>query len=89
MFRKEKKKRRTKKELLEILVLQNKRIDELEKELEETKKLLDSKLILINEAGSIAEASLKLNKVFEAAQEAANQYLENIQKKKNKNNLKK
>ena len=30
------------------------------------------------EAGSIAEASLKLNKVFEAAQQAADQYLENI-----------
>lgn len=30
------------------------------------------------EAGSIAEAALRLNKVFEAAQQAADQYLENI-----------
>ena len=89
MFKKEKIKRRNKKELLEILVLQSKRIDELEKELEETKELLDSKLILINESGSIAEAALKLNEVFEKAEEAANQYLENVKRKKNKNNLKK
>ena len=30
---------------------------------------------MIDEAGSIAEAALKLNHVFEAAQEAAEQYL--------------
>lgn len=30
------------------------------------------------EAGSIAEAALRINKVFEAAQQAADQYLENI-----------
>lgn len=34
--------------------------------------------IKINQAGSIAEASLQLNQVFEAAQQAAEQYLENI-----------
>ncbi len=36
--------------------------------------------IRLREAGSIAEAALKLNGVFEAAQEAANQYLENIER---------
>ena len=33
----------------------------------------------INEAGSIAEAAVKLNGVFEAAQAAADQYLESVQ----------
>lgn len=33
------------------------------------------------EAGSIAEASLKLNKVFEAAQKAADQYLYNLRQR--------
>lgn len=85
MFKKNKKKSMNKKELLEVLVLQSKKIEELEGELKKTQELLDSKMILINEAGSIAEASLKLNKVFDVAQEAANQYLENVKKKKNKN----
>lgn len=68
----------SRRDLLEILVLQSQKIDELEEELKGAKELLESKQIMISEAGSIAEASLKLNKVFEAAQQAADQYLENI-----------
>ena len=34
----------------------------------------------INEAGSIAEASLKLNKIFETAQAVADQYIDNIKR---------
>ena len=33
---------------------------------------------MLNEAGNIAEAALKINKVMEAAQAAADQYLQNI-----------
>lgn len=73
-------KRMSRKDLLELLVLQSKKIDELTSELEKTKKLLLSKQITIKESGSIAEASLKLNKIFEDAQLAANQYLENIKR---------
>ena len=43
-------------------------------------KELESKRIIIKESGSIAEASLKINKVFETAQLAADQYLENIKR---------
>jgi len=68
----------SKKELLEILLSQAKRIEELETELEKTKTKLESKIILIEESGTLAEAALKLNKVFETAQEAADQYLLNI-----------
>ena len=70
--------RMSKKDLLQLLVMQSKKIDELEEELDKVNKLLASKQIMISEAGSIAEASLKLNKIFESAQEAADQYLENI-----------
>lgn len=73
-------KKMSRKELLELLVFMSKKNDELQKELGETKELLNSKQITINEAGSIAEAALKLNKVFEVAQKAADQYLENIRK---------
>lgn len=73
-------KKMSRKDLLELLVLQSKKIDKLTNELKETKELLLSKEIIIKESGSIAEASLKLNKIFENAQLAADQYLENIKR---------
>lgn len=39
-----------------------------------------SRRIELAEAGSIAEAALRLNGVFEAAQQAADQYLENLRR---------
>lgn len=68
----------SKKELLEILLEQAKRIEELELELSETQKKLDSKMIDISSTGSLAEAALKLNGIFEKAQETAEQYLLNV-----------
>lgn len=53
------------------------RIAELTGEIEAMKA---SKEIELTEAGSIAEAALKLNGIFEAAQEAADQYLMNVRK---------
>jgi hypothetical protein len=35
---------------------------------------------MLDKAGSIAEAALQLNDVFELAQKAADQYLENVKK---------
>lgn len=71
----------SKKELLEIMLAQAKRIEELESELDKTKEKLDSKKIAIDESGSIAEAALKLNGIFEVAQVTAKQYLFNIEEK--------
>lgn len=76
------------KDLLEILLLQNKKIEELEEELNSTKQLINSREIIISQSGSIAEASLKINKIFEVAQIAADDYLKsikNIAKNNNKN----
>mgnify|MGYP000530038468 CR=1 FL=1 len=67
-------------ELLELLVEQSKRNDELQAQLDEANRKLQERQIQIDKAGSIAEASLRLNGVFEAAEEAARQYLENIQR---------
>lgn len=53
------------------------RIAELTKEIEEMK---ESRVIELAEAGSIAEAALRLNGIFEAAQQAADQYLMNVRK---------
>lgn len=50
----------------------------LREELEQAKKSLEKREIALNEAGSIAVAALQINGVFEAAQAASQQYIENI-----------
>ncbi len=65
-------------DLLELLVSQGKERDALQAELEETKAALADRQLRIAKMGSIAEAALMVNGVFDAAQEAAKQYLENI-----------
>ena len=65
-------------ELYEILLAQSKEIDRLKQELIETQQKLENKQIIIQEAGSLADAALKLTKIFEEAQKAADIYLENI-----------
>lgn len=71
-------KKLTRTELLELLLEQTKRADDLEQRLQKAEQLLADKLLLMEDAGSIAEASLRLNHVFEAAQAAADQYLESV-----------
>ena len=73
--------KKSRKELLEIMLEQSEYIDKLEKELEKTKKQLARKGIIMDESGSIAEASLKLHGVFVAAQKAADEYLLSIKMK--------
>ncbi len=63
-------------QLLEMLIMQTERADALQKELEAAEKKLNDTQIYISELGSIAEASLHLSGVFEAAQAAADKYLE-------------
>lgn len=67
-------------ELLELLLEQSKEVERLQKELDHTKAALYDKQIMIENAGSIAEAALRLNGVFEAAQAAAEQYLNNLKR---------
>jgi len=71
-------KKLNRKQLLELLLEQTKRADNLQKELDEARELLKTRDIEKMRAGSIAEAALKLNGVFEAAETAAAQYLENV-----------
>lgn len=65
-------------DLLEMLIEQSKEIERLREIIKKNEEELQSKRIMINEAGSIAEASLKVNQVFENAQKAADQYLANV-----------
>lgn len=65
-------------DLLEILLTQSKEIDRLKAEIEELNERLDDRDIVMSSSGSIAEASLKINGVFEAAQKAADQYVSSV-----------
>ena len=65
--------------LLEMLLAQSRENDRLRAQVEQLQRQLSERQLKIDQAGSIAEASLQINHVFEAAQTAAEQYLENIQ----------
>lgn len=71
-------KKLSRQDLLELLLEQEKEIAKLTEELDRVTKLLEIRTVQIQESGSIAEASLRVSGVFEAAQEAAELYLENI-----------
>lgn len=73
-------KKLNRKQLLELLLMQTARADKLEEKVERLEQRLKDRAILEAEAGSIAEAALRLNSVFEAADAAAAQYLENIKR---------
>ena len=65
-------------ELLEMLLAQTKEVDRLKEKVRKLSAETESKRIAISNSGSIAEAALKLNGVFEAAEKAAKQYIDNV-----------
>ncbi len=70
--------RMSRKELIEIIVAQKKSELKLEQRLQRAEHLLADRTVKISNAGSIAEAALALNGVFETAQAAADSYLESL-----------
>ena len=72
-------KKLNRRQLLEILLDQTKRIEELEIELENTKEKLNDKNVRINNVGSLAEAALILGDIFKAADEAIAIQMKNIE----------
>ncbi len=71
-------KKLNRRELLEMLIVQIKDNEQLRNEIEEKNALLEERSIKLRNAGNIAQAALELNKIFETAQSAADQYLANI-----------
>lgn len=65
-------------DLLEILVEQGRELETLQRRVEELEQQLADRTIALQKTGNIAAASLELNHVMEAAQKAAEQYLENV-----------
>ena len=66
--------------LLELLLGQAREFEALEQRLNAAEAALQSRQLQLETCGSIAEASLKLNGVFEAAQKAAEQYQQNVER---------
>lgn len=65
-------------DLLELLLAQSRENEELKKELETTKAELAQRRLVMENAGSIAEAALQLSGIFETAQKAADMYLAGV-----------
>lgn len=74
-------------ELLELLIERTRQIDQLKTQIEGLERQLNEKdaqlrerKIAIENAGSLAEASVHINGMFAAAQNSADQFLENIRR---------
>lgn len=68
-------------QLLELLIVQTGRADGLQARLEEAEKQLNEKNLKMASLGSIAEASLQLGGVFQAAQAAVDLYIDAAKQK--------
>ncbi len=71
-------KRMSRLELLELLLEVDQENERLREENARLTAQWNSRQIKLEKAGSIAEAALALNRIFEDAQAAADQYLESI-----------
>lgn len=71
-------KKLTRADLLEMLVEQSAELAAVKAKLTEVEEALRKKELAIEQSGSIAEAALQLNSVFEAAEASCAQYKENI-----------
>ena len=72
--------RLSRRELLEMLITRTIENERLTEELQQARKELSDRELIQERAGSMAEAALQLNGVFEAADRAAREYLETIRR---------
>ena len=70
----------SRRDLLQMLIEQSQEVQALREKLAEAEKALEDKTIAIDNAGSIAEAALRLSGIFQAAQDASQQYIDNVRK---------
>ena len=72
--------RLSRRELLEMLITRTMENERLKEELQQARNELSGRQLIQERAGSMAEAALQLNGVFEAADRAAREYLETIRR---------
>ena len=65
-------------DLLELLLAQTERAEQMEIELADAKKRAEARDIIIERSGTLAEAAMQINQVWQAADRAAAQYLSNV-----------
>ena len=68
-------------QLLELLILQTERADTLQQKLDALEAQMNQQDLKLTALGSIAEASLQLGGVFQAAQNAADMYIDAAKKR--------
>lgn len=71
-------KRLNKAQLIDVIYQLQLQVDELTLQKQEAEKALADKRLRISKTGSLAEAALEINDCFRSAQNAAEQYLEEI-----------
>jgi len=65
-------------QLLELIIMQSEELERVKAQLAEAQQQLQQRSIQLEKAGNIAQAALQLSGIFEAAQKAADLYLENV-----------
>ena len=65
-------------DLLELLLAQTERVERLEADLADARKRAEARDIIIERTGTLAEAAMQINRVWQAADQAAAQYLSNV-----------
>lgn len=71
-------KRLSRAQLLELLLEQTKEVERLREALDKAQSLLAERHLRVQAAGDLAHAVLAVNNVMEAAQQAAQQYIDSI-----------
>lgn len=74
-------KRLRRSDLLEMLLELSKENQALRRQLAEAEKKLEDRIIMVEQSGSLAEAALRLNRIFEDAQAACEQYEQNVRQR--------
>ena len=65
-------------DLLQMLIDQSEELASVKERLAAAEKKLQDRTLVMDRAGSLAEAALQLNGVFEAAEASCQQYMENL-----------
>lgn len=78
-------KRLSRRELLEMMIDQEKEIERLQKKVEKLEAEAADRTLKIEKAGSMAEAALALNGIFEAADAAVKQFTDSVKKSAEQN----
>lgn len=72
--------RLSRRDLLEMLLELSKENEQLRQRNSELENQLADRMLTLSNVGSLAEAALQLNGVFQAAQEACDQYIYNMKR---------